>query len=535
VTRFGQNCHPLPVVLALLAGAYLRVGSVAAAGPGAAVSSVGTPSSSTGTSVSATNTLIGEARTDNRNRNDNDDSYNVLINRLTLVGTDGDLTANVRLDGIAFRERPRVAGSTSGYRDDARIERLSVQARLGLLRATVGDFYRQLGRGIVLAVRKGDDNGVDLAIRGVELHYGSARHQLSGFAGRLNPANVDSVSQRFVNNTNDLIAGAAYEYSGLSGATIGLYGTHLRPDEQLVAGYQDRTSSGGAFVEMPAVREWLSLYAELDTQVQQLAGRPSQARAAYATADIHVADTTVLLEGLYLDGFEQLGSNNLATGARLQVNRPPTLERIEDEVLNSREVLGGRLRFEQYVPDLDLLLFVNGVLRLNDFRDAHPLNQLHGHGGLELFYDHGRSRLGVSGGYRQERQRGKRIKTMTHVELDCLQALPRRLALHLTSVNELRTLRTVGGHNGFARGSTFFALQRAGTGELTFELGYDNQDNSGDVRNLFYAGILTWQARDALRVRATLGTQRGGIKCVSGVCRIYPAFAGARVEIVGRF
>ncbi|MFT6399266.1 MAG: hypothetical protein ACJAYU_004031, partial [Bradymonadia bacterium] len=34
---------------------------------------------------------------------------------------------------------------------------------------------------------------------------------------------------------------------------------------------------------------------------------------------------------------------------------------------------------------------------------------------------------------------------------------------------------------------------------------------------------------------ATVGTQRGGIKCINGVCREYPAFAGGQLVAVGRW
>jgi hypothetical protein len=32
-----------------------------------------------------------------------------------------------------------------------------------------------------------------------------------------------------------------------------------------------------------------------------------------------------------------------------------------------------------------------------------------------------------------------------------------------------------------------------------------------------------------------VGTQRGGLKCIAGVCREFPSFAGARLEVIGRF
>lgn len=54
------------------------------------------------------------------------------------------------------------------------------------------------------------------------------------------------------------------------------------------------------------------------------------------------------------------------------------------------------------------------------------------------------------------------------------------------------------------------------------------------VRKFFFAGIIAREVIDALKISATIGTQRGGIKCISGVCREYPAFARGRLEIFGR-
>jgi hypothetical protein len=45
---------------------------------------------------------------------------------------------------------------------------------------------------------------------------------------------------------------------------------------------------------------------------------------------------------------------------------------------------------------------------------------------------------------------------------------------------------------------------------------------------------LAWEPTDAITLRSTVGSQRGGLKCVAGVCRDFPEFSGARLEIVGR-
>ena len=37
-----------------------------------------------------------------------------------------------------------------------------------------------------------------------------------------------------------------------------------------------------------------------------------------------------------------------------------------------------------------------------------------------------------------------------------------------------------------------------------------------------------------LLLRATVGNQRGGIKCVGGVCRDFPEFSGYRLQLIAR-
>ena len=118
-----------------------------------------------------------------------------------------------------------------------------------------------------------------------------------------------------------------------------------------------------------------------------------------------------------------------------------------------------------------------------------------------------------------------------------MQAVVGRYSLHIISDNEYR-YQQQGGSNDFEeylRGSTFFGVEKAGLGELTFELGYDDNPASDVKRTLFYAAIATWRLSGAFQVRATAGTQRGGLKCINGICRIFPAFAGAKAEVVTRF
>ena len=80
-----------------------------------------------------------------------------------------------------------------------------------------------------------------------------------------------------------------------------------------------------------------------------------------------------------------------------------------------------------------------------------------------------------------------------------------------------------------------FGINHRTWGGLTFELGYDTQNQSDNIQNYFFAGILVLKYKDWLENRTTVGTQRGGIKCIAGVCRDTPAFSGVKSQLVARF
>jgi hypothetical protein len=485
-------------------------------------------------SLSATDTLITEYRADNKNEQEDDDNYGVVINRLNVDASSGDINGHARVDGAAFQQPP-----SDSYKHDLRLERLRLDLRTGDLKMTGGDFFRQLGRGIVLSIRKEDEIGLDRSIRGADLQYSSDIQQANLFAGHINPANLDAISQKYVRDPGDGLVGGSYELRAIEPLALGLFGLYLQPRERILDEV-DYTQAGGAYLEAPALTEWLGLYLEGDAQRKMLAGEEQTGYAAYGTADARAGDTSLLLEGIYLvgytgeerspAGFEMRGSENTALQSRFIYNRPPTLQRVEEEVLNNYDAVGGRMRVAHYLESLDLEIFANGLLRYESHGQPDQIRQLHGWGGGELNLGGGPSHINLSGGYRDENQQSRQIKSMIHGDLDLLVAIIRDYALHFVSNTEFRTLE----RRDYVRGSTFYGVEYGRYGSLTFELGYDTQNPSDRVRRFFFAGILTCEIIDALKLSATLGTQRGGIKCISGVCREYPAFAGGRLEMVGR-
>jgi hypothetical protein len=298
----------------------------------------------------------------------------------------------------------------------------------------------------------------------------------------------------------------------------------------------------------------LSIYVEGDIQNRTKLGEEEEyaGKAGYLVADFNVGRYTLMLEGLYLDSFEQKGSTNTALSSSFEYNQPPTLERIDQEVFNNRDVAGGRLRLQGSFLERQLVLFTNGMFRIMDPYGVQPVRQLHGYAGAEYLYDEGRSRIGLSAGYRSERnldeldgvggafsQSGDAFKSIKHFDIDFLQDLKGPLSIHIASNNEFRALTSpsVDGLStlNYIRGSTFFGLEFAQFGGITFEFGYDSQKEGEAIANYFFAGILAAELSHSSLLRFTAGTQRGGLKCIAGVCRDYPGFAGLRAEWVARF
>jgi hypothetical protein len=482
-----------------------------------------------GAGANLTATTVGELRADNENGRDDDDNYGVLRERLNAGANAGELSGQLRLDGDLFALAP-----DETYQQNLQLERLSVSWAPGDWKVDAGDYQQQLGRGIVLSVRRINEAGVDLSIRGVRAALHRGAHDVTLFAGLSNPVNVDPINQRFVEDPNDLLAGGSYELMPRSALRLGVIGLYNQPRERVLEDL-DFSISNGVFAELPALTDWLTIYAEADVQYRMIAGAPSRGTAGYLNADLRIGDFGLLAEGLMLHAFEQKGSRNTALNNRFDYSQPPTLERIDQEVLNNRDVVGGRVRAEYYFVDLDVLVYANAMLRVNNFGEASELHQIHTFTGAELNYQDGASRVSGSVGVRDESQQlftdRTQVKGMWHLDADWLQSLWGRVALHLTSNNQFWTLAG----NPFQRGSTVVGVEQAGFGGLAFELGYDTLDPSVGIQHVFYAEILSWEAHEHVLVRAVAGSQRGGIKCVAGICREYPAFTGVRAEVVTRF
>ena len=325
-----------------------------------------------------------------------------------------------------------------------------------------------------------------------------------------------------------------------SAVRFGSYALYSQPKDRILEDNLDFNATLGVTLDAVDIMDWLTVYAEGAVQARQLAGANAQGSALYLNADARAWGFTFNVESMWLSAFEQRGSSNTALGNRFSYNQPPTLERIDQEIVNNRDVLGLRLRAEYFFEDLDLLLYVNTVGRVNDGGDPAEVRQSHTFAGVNWTLPGGGSRLAFAGGYRDEARQvnGERVplRNMRNVDADWLQSIGGGFSVHTTHQAQFWEFE----ERPFVRGSSFLGLEKGGLGSVTFEFGYDTQNASRLVQKFFYAGIVslelpTFDLLDSALFRGSLGTQRGGIKCVAGVCREFPSFSGARGELITRF
>ncbi|MBU0551736.1 hypothetical protein KKF91_00405 [Myxococcota bacterium] len=482
--------------------------------------------------------LTASIYSDNKNGVEGDDGYKLIEERLEIRGNGQNIEAYARIDLTKFIDAP-----SSDYRDDERLERLLTSYHLGDWRIDIGDIHLEMGRGIALSLKPIESAGVDTALRGGQMAYQSKKIEFNIFGGEANPANLDTLSQKHVVDTPDRIIGIRGQIQANKALpTIGIFGIYLKPDDQklnelLNAEKEDQNITTGITIQAREILNTFDIYIEGDYQKRRLIDQEETGKAIYSTIDLTIKETIILIEGIYLNGFEQRGSPHTATDTRVSYNRPPTLERIDQEVLETRDILGGRIRLERPIISEDYVGHINGMYRIQSPDSEEEITQIHGYAGLEIYLP---DKLAFSGGYRDERYsggalKGEKLKSMIHGEGDLTVGLE-GYELHAQSTNELRRRPSdgdSGGEKRYARGSTLLGLERGGRMGLTLEYGYDTEKEG--VRQHFFAGIAHWKFLEGQKLRLAAGTQRGGVKCIAGICREYPAFAGARFEWLGHF
>jgi hypothetical protein len=560
------------------------------------------------------------------------DDFGLVYNRLSAQVTRGSVSVGVRLDNVWFYASPNATQLAldltreTAPRDPPGYFRTKLnEAGLELsnrfidwlypakyfvtysrpgIEATVGDAGAQLGRGIVLSVRKRDELGSDTTIRGARVSLtarGAAGLKLTALGGELNPLRIDEASGRYlgVPSSGDLLSDVTEagmprairtDFAQLTGdcrtsPTCGYAPDRVAAGQAEFSGERWKLGTQGSVlfraaplsddlvrsarrittlsqsVELTRVLPDLSLYAEL--AFQQLAERESSAKVdpgygLYASASYTPRDVALTLEGRHYRRLFPLSGNVKLARARefssLAYNQVPTTEPEDNDTEFERMntcVSGARLR-----ADFTLRRGVRALGSLSHYLtyaesaanetcriEEQQLNRVYdASSGFALdSVDRSRHLEVVVGGRLDQAERDLTLQGGDTSHLFYREAYLRHVlelplvedfALTLTGRHRRRAQAEGGPGAPWSEGEEVLGLEWAEHSSLGLGAEYDTRPG---VPHRYFNVELSHRPTPTTRVALFAGQRRGALRCVGGICRLYPPFEGLRLDVSVRF
>ncbi|HWA78276.1 MAG TPA: hypothetical protein VG937_38335 [Polyangiaceae bacterium] len=323
----------------------------------------------------------------------------------------------------------------------------------------------------------------------------------------------------------------------------------------------DRITTASQSFDVPSLGEHGSAY--LETALQQLShqgeNEPSLplGYALYGTASWVDSRFSLLAEGKHYRGFFPLSANVSSARARefslLQYSAPPTAEElwVDTEFGNFNTcVSGGRVKAEGHVSRAHSVFAWAGHYRSfaesasNDACDTSSRNENRIWDlavGFDARPSGRRARWDVTTGTRfDDSERSvagpdgptHAFYRELYVRYDVSEPISSEFTLELQGVHRRRR-ETVGGPaEPWLEGQHSTGID---WGErLSVALGVE-YDSRPDVPHGYLNGMLAYRPSNALSLSLFAGQRRGALRCVGGVCRIYPPFEGLRLDATLRY
>ncbi len=298
--------------------------------------------------------------------------------------------------------------------------------------------------------------------------------------------------------------------------------------------------------------------------------------AAYGSASYSSGVVTTTLEGKHYRGFYPVGiyADTTKFGGfttAVQYNAPPTVELItQDSLKDNSCTTGGRARVDvkptkAYAMFASAAYFANwgeqvstcyqgggfGLTHAydaaNDTTQARPLRNdiVDGYVGAEYRAQHESSYiLATAGARRDTKAQGPApgegdFYRETWLQFDALKMLDADWAVEVQGWHRKRYETT----NGWYEGEDYLSLKRGS--KQAFFLGHEYSSDPSKLKRgsfLSYGSMqhylnvgAQFRFTDDVQLRLFAGQQRPALKCVAGVCRNFPAFEGAKAEVVVRY
>jgi hypothetical protein len=491
-----------------------------------------------------------------------DPDFQMVRERLTTAVQYQIYRAEVRLEGTKFLGLPDTWGEPDPYADVWQPEKLTFEVRGRDTRVWVGDFYQVLGRGFLLSLRKMDELGLDTTLRGAKATYQDGRLSLAAFGGLSNPVNLDGTTWRKLADPNDLLTGGQASWRlpiGLEVAGEALFARfqhhtppendHERQEAWGAGGWFDWRKLGlygeGVFLRASAVDYFVDANGvdlEYDT------GRV-QGAATFLSALQRFGPVTVLVEGKWAHRFALEASQSPGDSTRglaaIPYTASPTLEKEDLRLTPHESALGARARVTLALDALHALVRLDhthffdppdhpgSLSAIDPYDDVDRIDHTTLAWEQHLLDD--RLTVTAAGGFRQEQKKSPEPDhQLGYAEASAQVPVVDGFAVDLVArfqdyVDRDPLLGTERWREG-TLGMTWTLWS-----DLVVAVAADYSDRATSVHTWFPNGSVEWKFTDAGSLKAFGGYQRGGLKCVGGMCRMLPDFDGAWIQWVQRF
>lgn len=593
-----------------------------------------------------TETSIFNWHFDNRNGSPVDDDYGEWIQRLDTKLSWDRWSFGFRLDSAVYQFAPTAPylaqGDTTRFFDYQkqlvnRYQTSVYPSKLHLtyatpdLELTLGDFYVQFGRGLVLSLRKIDEVALDTTLRGAKVDWrgqaGDFRYGAVGVAGYTNPVRVDESSGRRLvaprawyfagmpapvraadferdpltpqhdygypgvleesfrpdgilgahvqAGTRDILIGlqgSLLARGGLSGLTKEAEGdlSEATLDTQTLGRANRFIETGSISASLPNLPHSTAVYVEVAKQRLDTAKSPlgdsdpsrqsTDGHAVYGSVSTGGDPVNLLLEVRHARRFWPLLANVNPQSAPefliLGYSAPPTTQPVTSDTefgFFGTCTTGGRLRLDVRVAKsvttyASVGRYVSWGERLGDcgartgeLSPADRNDVWDPYVGISASYDKRRSHVNAWTGVRLDTTAEPFVSaagTETHIfyreaylRYDWFHVLSSIWALQNQGIHRVRAEYQTD-PSPWKEGEHYLALQWKS--KAIVAAGYEYSDREGELKH-YFNGSLLYRITPDTSVRLFAGQSRPALRCVSGVCRTFPPFEGAKLEIVARF
>lgn len=503
-----------------------------------------------------TSTTTAAWHTDNDDSTACNDGYGDLRERLNLLASRGRWVVGARLDVDLYLSAPEevmAMGDRPGcfafdlenrYQQTFTPEKIWFGFASRDLEVVLGDAYVSFGRGLSLSLRKIDELGVDTTLQGAKVLWHRGRFAATLVAGHANPGNTDEATGRHEDDPWDLVGGVDAQVEVARGVNAGAHAVlyaFKEPTSGIPADddYDERWLNVGPTLDAPRLLPNLGLFLEGLVQRRET----ETGYGFYGAATYYAGPATVLVEGKWYGDLATVqpdfDANEFNT---VQYANLPTAERVLQPLEHpQREIRGARARVD-YVHSPALVLHANYGLFHDDVgyltRTDTGVETLDGtihdpYAGFEARWDEARSRALVSLGWRLVFAGGDDVRGDGHLDFDVAQALGPSLSLELHGLHLERKKAEPLGEKEWREGTLQLGVRW--TGRLAVAAVYDYTTEPLQPKEHYFAGTLQWDITPSSSVRLWAGASRGGLKCVSGVCRVFPPFEGVKLAVTLRF